>query len=92
MFEQRLVDSFLEDFGNGWGFIAAVPVHRLVNVGAGDVGGHDDDRVLEVHGAPLAICQAAFIEDLEEDVEHVGMRLFDFVEKQDGIRPAAPAR
>src|SRR5208337_4476994 len=88
VFEQRLVDSFLEGFGNSRRFIAAVRVHRLVNVSAGDVGGHDDDRVLEVHGAPLAIGQAAFVENLEEDVEDVRVRLFDFVEEQDGIRTA----
>ena len=31
----------------------------------------------------------AFVEDLEEQLQHVGMRLFDFIEQHHGIRPAA---
>ena len=38
---------------------------------------------------PLPLVKRPLIKDLEEDVEHVGVRLFDFVKKQHGIRAAA---
>ena len=54
-----------------------------------DVAGHDDDRVLEIDGAALAVGDAAVVEDLEQDVEDVVVRFFDFVEEHDGIGLAA---
>jgi hypothetical protein len=44
----------------------------LQDVLAPDVRGHDDDRVPEVHGAPLGVGEAAVVQDLEEDVEDLG--------------------
>ena len=49
---------------------------------------HDDDRVLEVDDAALAVRQAAVIEDLQKYVENIGMGLFDFVEENDTVRSA----
>ena len=46
-------------------------------------------RVFEIDFPSEAIRQDAVIQDLEQDVEHVGMRLFDFVEQHHRIRPAA---
>ena len=46
-----------------------------------DVGRHDDQRVLEVDGAALAVGQAAVVEHLQEHVEHVRVRLLDLVEQ-----------
>ena len=54
-----------------------------------DVRGHDEHRVLEVHGAALAVGEAAVVEHLQEHVEDVGVRLLDLVEEHDGIRAAA---
>ena len=48
-------------------------------VGA-DVGGHDDDGVPEIHAAALGVGQMAVVEDLEQDVEHVGMGFLDLVQ------------
>ena len=56
---------------------------------APEVGGHDDDRVLEVHRAPLGIGKPAIVEDLEKYVEDVGMRLLYLVQKQHRVRAAA---
>ena len=39
--------------------------------------------------AALAIREPALLQDLEKDVEHVGMRLLDLVEEHDRVRPAA---
>ena len=50
---------------------------------------HDDDRVFEADDAPFAVRQPAVVEDLEQHVEHVGMRLFDLVEQHHGIGLAA---
>jgi hypothetical protein len=53
------------------------------------VRGHDDDRVPEVDPAALGVRQLPVLEDLEQDVEHLGMRLLDLVEKHDRVALAA---
>ena len=50
-----------------------------LQVSRSDVRGHNDDRVAEVHGSALAIGQATVIHDLQQNVEHVRMRLLNFV-------------
>ena len=59
--------------------------------GAGEVRRHDEDRVPEVHGAALAVCQTPIVEDLQQDVEDVLVRLLDLVEEQHGVRSARTA-
>ena len=54
-----------------------------------DVARHDDDDVAEVDGAPLGVGQPAVFEDLQQDVEDVGVRLFDLVEQHDAVGLAA---
>ena len=56
---------------------------------AADVARHDDDRIPEVDGSALRIGEAPVIEDLQQDVEDVGMGLLDLVEEDDRVRPAA---
>ena len=58
--------------------------HALDHLRA-QVRGHDDHRVLEVHGAPLAVGQAALVQDLQQRVEHVGVRLLHLVEQDHRI-------
>ncbi len=53
-----------------------------------EVRGHDDQRVAEIDGTALAIGQAAVVEHLQQDVEHVGMRFLDLVEQHHLVRPA----
>ena len=48
-----------------------------------------EDGVLEAHGATLAVGQAPVVEDLEQDVEDVRVRLLDLVEQDHLVRPAA---
>jgi len=43
----------------------------------------------EIDSPPLAIGQPAVIENLQHDVEHVGMRLFDLVEENHRVRFSA---
>ena len=54
---------------------------RFTKVGSAEVGRHDDDRVLEVDRAALGVGQPPILQDLEQGVEDVGVRLFDLVEK-----------
>jgi hypothetical protein len=57
-------------------------------VGA-DIGGEDDQRVLEVDAPARAVLHLPLVEHLEEDFVHVGMGLLDLVEQHDGIGLAA---
>ena len=50
------------------------------------VRGHDDDHVTEVGLAPVVICQRAVVHDLQQHVEDVWVRFFDFIEQQHGVR------
>ena len=43
------------------------------------VRGHDDHGVAEVHGAALAVGEAAVVEHLQQHVEHVRVRLLHLV-------------
>ncbi len=53
------------------------------------VGGHDQHRVLEVHGAPLRVGQPPIVQHLQQDVEDIRMRLLDLVEEHHRVRPPA---
>ena len=46
---------------------------------AAQVGRQNDQRIREVYGAALAIGQAAIVQHLKQDVEHVGMGFLDLV-------------
>ena len=61
----------------------------LKEVARADVGGHNDDRVLEAGPAPLRILEAAVLQNLQQQVEHVGVSLFHLVEQHHRVGPAA---
>ena len=69
--------------------LAAQGVETALDVGAAQVGRHDDDGVLKVDGAPLVVGEAAVVEHLQQDVEHVGVGFLYFVEEDDAVRLAA---
>ena len=56
----------------------------MIDVGA-DIRGQNDQRVLEVDAPPAAVFHHALVEDLEEDLVHVGMGLLDLVEQDDAV-------
>ena len=68
---------------------------RLANVGLrhsdADIRRHDDDGVLEVHRPALAVRQPTIIENLQHDVPDIRMRLLDFIQQDDRIRPPPDA-
>src|SRR5882762_6443899 len=49
---------------------------------------HDDDRVLEVHRVAQTVGELAVFKHLQQDVEHVRVRLLDLVQQDDRIRGA----
>ena len=53
---------------------------------AADVRRHHHDGVREVDGPPLAVGEASIVEQLQQDVEDVAVRLLDFVEQQHAVR------
>ncbi len=50
-----------------------------------DIGSNDDHRMTEISSASFGIREEAILEDLEEDIRRVGMRLLDFIEEYDGM-------
>jgi len=53
-------------------------------VGPG-VRGQDDDRVFEIDAAPFPVLHLPLVEDLEEELQDVGMGLLDLVQENDGV-------
>ena len=49
------------------------------------IGGHDDDRVAEVHPPPRGVGERAVVHDLEQDVEDIGVSLPQLVEEHHGV-------
>ena len=56
-----------------------------------DIRGHNHDRVLEIHGVAEAVGKLAVFENLEQNVENVGVRLLNLVEQDDRVRRPADA-
>ena len=54
-----------------------------------DVRGHDDQCVLEINGAALGIGEAPVFQQLQKQIEHIRVSLFDFIKKNHGVRPAS---
>ena len=69
-------------------FLHVLAAHRHQMLRA-DIGGHDDQRVAEIDRAALPVRQAAVIQHLKEDIEHVRVRLLDLVEQDHLIGSAA---
>ena len=96
MEQDDFVDA-VEEFGPEMGFDKAhhIVPHRLAVLAFGlvdqifrpEIRGHDDQRVAEIDRAALPVGQAAIVEHLQQDVEHVGMGFLDFVEQHDLIGP-----
>jgi hypothetical protein len=63
----------------------------LGDVPGPQVGGHDEDGVLEVDDPPVVVRQVPLVQDLQEEVEDVGVGLLDLVQEDHGVG-AAPHR
>src|SRR5512140_281576 len=62
--------------------------HRpsLRDITRSNVRRHYHDGVLEVDDTSVVVGEVTLVENLEQNVENVGMRLLDFVEKHDAVR------
>ena len=90
--------SFLEFFQHPFFHIGMVQAnvtrskaHRLIipQTSCSQIASHDNNRVGEVHLATLAVRQLTIIQDLQENIENIWMRLFNLVKEQDRIRSVA---
>ena len=73
-------------FAHGFGVLAFLLIDEVLRA---DVRRQHDQRVLEVDRAALAVRQAAIVQNLQQHVEDVRMRLLDLIEQDDLIRPPA---
>jgi hypothetical protein len=55
-------------------------------LGGTGIGGHHQDHVAEVRLAAVGVGQHAAVHHLQQDVEHVRVRLLDLVEQQHAVR------
>jgi len=76
-------------FRIGTGELKAKTTAALLDHLRTDVRGHDDQGVLEVHRAALGIGQATVFQELQQQVEHIGVGLLDLIEEHHGVGPAA---
>jgi hypothetical protein len=56
---------------------------RVLPDRAAEIRRQDDDAVAEVNGVPLRIGEPAIVEDLQEQIPGIGMRLLELVEQHD---------
>ena len=94
--EERRLETFVE---HGPQHLAKLVgrrnlVGRLVQAGLhdllrADVAGENDDGVTKVDFAALGIVEHAFVEHLEEELEHIGVGLLHFVEQHHAVGVAA---
>ena len=56
---------------------------------AAEVRGQDDDSVLEVHRPALTVGDAAIVQNLQQDVEDIGVSFFHLIEQHDAVGFAA---
>ena len=62
------------------------PVRKLAQRLGTKVAGQHNQRLLEVDLATLTVGQHTIVQDLQQDVEHIGVRFFDLVEQHNLIR------
>src|SRR5262249_24104703 len=74
------------------GFLAGmlgILVRKFKNSTRTDVARHHKNCVAKIHRPAFAVGQAAIFEDLQQYVEHIWMRFFNFVEKHHRVRMTA---
>src|SRR5690606_19280128 len=59
---------------------------EILQVAYTDIAGHDDNRVPEVDPAAETIRQDTIVKHLQQDVEHIRVCLFNFIQEDDRVR------
>ena len=80
---EQLLDRFLV---LAFALAAAEADGVLGGIGGARIGGHDQDHIAEIDLLAVVIGELAVIHHLQQDVEQVAMRLFDFVQQQHAMR------
>mmetsp|Transcript_3026 Transcript_3026/g.11268 ORF Transcript_3026/g.11268 Transcript_3026/m.11268 type:complete len:911 (+) Transcript_3026:148-2880(+) len=87
---ELLVDELLDALVGGvLGVVVELEAEAaaaLLDDGGADVGGEDDEGVLEVDHATLGVGEAAILKNLKHHVEDVGVRLLNLVKEHEGVR------
>ena len=78
----------LLDGGHG---VGAVILRREADRGAAEalgpgVGGHHDDGIAKIGLAAVGVGQGTMIKDLQQQIKHIRVGLFYFIEQQDTVR------
>src|SRR5450830_3763 len=69
------------------GFLLVGETDRtLLQAFCAGIRGHHDDDITEVSLAAVVVSQRAMIHHLQQDIENIRMRLFDFIEQQHRVR------
>ena len=67
-------------------FVAAKADRRAGHSDGARVGGHDQHHIAEIDRPAVVVGQVAVVHHLQQDVEHVRVRLFDLVKQQHAMR------
>src|SRR3972149_5704634 len=59
--------------------------HMTLNKLGTDITGHDYDAITKINPSPFGIGQMTIIENLEQDIKYIRMRLFNLIEKNSTI-------
>jgi len=89
----RVLDVAVQALPAGAGVEADGVLRQVLAHGrAADVGGQDDDRLPEVHFLVVAEDHGAVLQDAEQEVPELGVRLLDLVEEHDAEAAVALGR
>ena len=66
--------------------VTATLLGKFLNHLAPHVRGHDDQGVCEIDRASLIVGKPAIIEHLQQNIEHVAVRFFDFIQEDNTVR------
>src|ERR1043166_7841315 len=85
--EKLRFEVFAQDLGYGFANFFLVLADFLYFART-KVGGHDQNRILEIYSAALGICEPPIVKDLQQHVEYIRVRFFDLVKQNYRIRPS----
>ena len=70
---------FLRLFNHHFAILVINLFELALNVCAAQVGSHDDNRILEVYRTSLVVSQTSVVQNLQQNIEHIGMCFFYFI-------------
>src|SRR5437588_7528354 len=86
--QELRLEVLAQDLCDGLAHLLLVVAH-LLNLPRAEVRGHNQDGVLEVNRAPLRVGEPSVVENLQEHVENVRVRLLYLVEEDDAVGAAS---